>query len=96
MGYAHYGTPMGPAGYGITDVCYQKGCSETINRGLAYLCGSTPGYADEYGCGHWFCDQHLYIPPAEVSTLGGGLCNACLLRFDGVGDDDDEGTKVNE
>ena len=95
MGYAHYGTPMGPAGYGITDVCHQEGCSESIDRGLSYLCGSTPGYTDEHGCGEWFCGGHLYMPPAEVSIQGGGLCNNCLLQFDGVDDDEEEGTEVD-
>jgi hypothetical protein len=94
MGYAWYDTPMGPAGYGVGDTCHQDECPESIDRGLSYLCGSTPGRADEHGCGEWFCDQHLYMAPREVSVLGGGLCNKCLLQFDGV-DDDEEGDETD-
>jgi hypothetical protein len=88
MGYAHYGTPMGPAGYGITDVCFEDGCTTKIDRGLSYLCGMTPGRADEHGCGYWFCDAHLYAAPKSID---GYLCNDCTLQYDGVDDDEEEG-----
>jgi hypothetical protein len=92
MGYAHYGTPMGPAGYGITDVCFEDGCTAKIDRGLSYLCGMTPGRADEHGCGHWFCDAHLYAAPEGID--GCYLCNDCTLQYDGV--DDDEGDEMDD
>jgi hypothetical protein len=88
MGYARYDTPMGPAGYAVEDVCHEDGCSAEIDRGLGYLCGSEPGRPDEHGCGKWFCEEHLYIPPAEVKSSGGGLCGACILKYDGVDDED--------
>ena len=63
MGYAHYeiirnGQQI-EAGYAVETVCEKPGCTEKIHRGLAYLCGQTPG-GDEYGCGGYFCDTHLH------------------------------------
>ena len=87
MGYAWYETPMGPGGYAVEDVCFEDGCSEPIDRGLSYLCGTQPGRPDEHGCGHWFCDAHLCVGPEGVN---GYLCNACILKYDGVDDDEDE------
>jgi len=70
MGYAVYDTPRGPAGYGIPDVCHTAGCAERIDRGLGFLCGNQPGAADEYGCGWWFCAEHLYAPvPVAVASV---------------------------
>lgn len=87
MGYGWYETPMGPAGYSVEDVCFEDGCSGAIDRGLSYLCGMQPGRPDEHGCGHWFCDAHLYAAPEGID---GYLCNTCILKFDGV-DDEEEG-----
>jgi len=61
MGYACYDTPRGEAGYGVIDTCHEENCEAGIDRGLGQLCGSTPGEADEHGCGWWFCDEHLYF-----------------------------------
>jgi hypothetical protein len=62
MGYAFYQIwrcgEMIDAGYGVSSVCERNGCVNEINRGLGYLCGKTPG-GDEYGCGGYFCDEHL-------------------------------------
>lgn len=87
MGYAWYDTPMGPGGYAVEDVCFEGECDTTIDRGLSYLCGTTPGRADEHGCGHWFCDAHLYAAPIGID---GYLCNNCTLQYDGVDDDEEE------
>lgn len=87
MGYAWYDTPMGPGGYGVEDVCFEGECGTKIDRGLSYLCGMTPGRADEHGCGHWFCDAHLYAAPIGID---GYLCNNCILQYDGVDDDEEE------
>ncbi|MEE6264933.1 hypothetical protein V2E29_04630 [Streptomyces diastatochromogenes] len=66
MGYARYevfrrGQTI-EAGYDVATTCEQPSCNETIDRGLAHLCGETPG-DDEHGCGGYFCDQHLYMAP---------------------------------
>ncbi len=74
MGYAIYETPMGDAGYAVSDICHEEGCTEKIDRGVAYLCGDQPGYQSEYGCGRWFCGEHMYGGPEE--SLG-GHCRAC-------------------
>lgn len=76
MGYALYEITRNgekiEAGYAVETVCEEDGCEEQIDRGLAHLCGATPG-GDEYGCGGYYCGQHLYggIGPAE------GLCGRC-------------------
>ena len=63
MGYANYEITRNgetiQAGYNVEAVCEKTGCRATIDRGLAFLCGKTPG-GDEHGCGGYFCDQHLY------------------------------------
>lgn len=62
MGYAHYTLPDGrEAGYSVEAECDKDGCTEQIDRGLGYLCGSAPdGWRDfeEPGCGRYFCGQH--------------------------------------
>lgn len=62
MGYARYelyrnGEKI-EAGYAVNAVCDKDGCITKIDRGLAYLCGQTPG-GDEYGCGGYYCADHL-------------------------------------
>lgn len=78
MGYMRYAITRNgeeiEAGYGVETVCEQDGCEEQIDRGLAYLCGETPG-EDGYGCGGYFCGEHLYgALPGEP----GNRCRACL------------------
>jgi hypothetical protein len=77
MGYARYeiyrnGQKI-EAGYDVEAVCEEDGCTETIDRGLAYLCGETPG-GDEHGCGGYYCGNHLYMSLAEGV---GDLCGRC-------------------
>ncbi|MFJ9620539.1 hypothetical protein [Streptomyces sp. NPDC101181] len=64
MGYAQYEITRNgqtiTAGYAVPTTCEEPGCAEEIDRGLAHLCGQTPG-GDEYGCGGYYCDQHLYL-----------------------------------
>ncbi|MFI5938059.1 hypothetical protein [Actinoplanes sp. NPDC051494] len=79
MGYAFYTLADGrEAGYGVTAVCDEKDCTVEIDRGLAYLCGETPG-GDEWGCGDYFCGQHLTllldVPDAPHT------CNRCADRI---------------
>ncbi|MFI1095126.1 hypothetical protein [Streptomyces sp. NPDC020917] len=65
------------AGYGVEAVCEEPGCDEGIDRGLAFLCGVTPG-GDEYGCGGYFCGKHLNIPLAD--DVPGNFCLRCIDR----------------
>lgn len=52
-------------GYGVPAVCDQPDCGESIDRGLSFVCGGEP-YGGEYGCGLYFCGQHLL---GEVESL---------------------------
>jgi len=70
MGYAHYDTPRGPAGYDVEDVCHQPGCTEEIDRGVGYLCGDQPGEDGSYGCGWWFCAEHCCEDIESDATPG--------------------------
>ena len=47
-------------GYGVPATCDFPGCGESIDRGLAYVCGGEP-YGGEHGCGLFFCGEHLLI-----------------------------------
>ncbi|MEU0831279.1 hypothetical protein [Streptomyces sp. NPDC005969] len=77
MGYAFYEItrPNGEtteAGYDVEAVCERNGCEAKIDRGLAYLCGKTPG-GDEHGCGGYFCENDLY---------GDNQCKPCSEAAD--------------
>lgn len=55
-------------GYGVPAFCDHPGCTEEIDRGLAYVCGGEP-YGGEAGCGLYFCGAHLLCHPQ--------LCERC-------------------
>lgn len=79
MGNAHYeinrnGEPI-KAGYLVEAMCDKPDCTNRIDRGIGALCGETPG-GDEYGCGGYFCDQHLYMAPE------GQIGYRCILHRD--------------
>ncbi|RPE44149.1 hypothetical protein EDD90_7379 [Streptomyces sp. Ag109_O5-1] len=82
MGYAHYTISRNgeeiEAGYAVETVCEKTGCKEQIDRGLAHLCGATPG-GDEYGCGGYFCAEHLLGAPVPEAS---GQCEPCSKRYD--------------
>lgn len=77
MGYMHYEITRNgekiEAGYGVETVCERDGCEEQIDRGLAHLCGEVPG-GDEYGCGGYFCGEHLYM---TLDGVLGDRCKSC-------------------
>ena len=78
MGYASYTVHRNgqkiEAGYAVEDTCNEEGCPADIDRGLAYLCGETPG-GDEYGCGGYFCGEHLRFSPREGEPQ---MCKRCI------------------
>ncbi len=77
MGYASYVLADGrEAGYAVDAVCDDKDCAAGIDRGLAYLCGNTPG-GGEFGCGDYFCGGHLFHPAASGHELP-QMCKPCL------------------
>ncbi|MER6778470.1 MULTISPECIES: hypothetical protein [unclassified Streptomyces] len=65
------------AGYGVPDVCNTDGCKTDIDRGLAHLCGKTPG-GDEHGCGGYHCASHLYM---SLDDEVGDLCGQCIAVY---------------
>lgn len=74
MGYARYTLVGGrEAGYAVEATCDEQGCTAKINRGLGFLCGQTPG-GDEWGCGDYFCSEHLYFIGVAGSPQ---LCSRC-------------------
>lgn len=44
-------------GYGVDAQCEHPDCSEEIDRGLGWLCGSMHGDPED-GCGGYFCGNH--------------------------------------
>lgn len=85
MGYAHYTVYRNgqqiEAGYSVGDVCNQPNCTTDIDRGMAYLCGGVPG-GDEWGCGHYFCDAHLYLGIYIELEVVPYLCAACTKVYE--------------
>ncbi|MEY9995872.1 hypothetical protein ABIE67_007904 [Streptomyces sp. V4I8] len=80
MGYAYYEITRNgetiQAGYSVPTDCEEDGCEENIDRGLAHLCGETPG-GDEHGCGGYYCGNHLYMAPGPGMR---DLCRRCCDR----------------
>jgi hypothetical protein len=68
-------------GYGVPATCDQLGCGKPIDRGLAYVCGGQP-YGGEYGCGLFFCTDHLMWPAGEEERGEEQLCQRCLAGQD--------------
>lgn len=83
MGYAYYELYDGrEAGYEVAATCDEPGCAEEIYRGLSFLCGESPAiYAaePEFGCGKYFCFEHLYYPDSAANQA----CCACTKLIDG-------------
>ncbi len=61
-------------GYGVPSMCDHAGCTEQIDRGLAYVCDGQP-YGGSKGCGLYFCAKHMLIGDPQ-------LCNRCDLGDD--------------
>lgn len=45
-------------GYGVPAACDHPGCGESIDRGLACVCGGEP-FGGDHGCGLFFCTRHM-------------------------------------
>jgi hypothetical protein len=57
-------------GYGVPAICDDPECAESIDRGLAYVCGGEP-YGGDIGCGLYFCEPH------HNGGTSGRLCRRC-------------------
>ena len=63
-------------GYGVPCKCDYPKCNKKIDRGLSYVCGGEP-YGGEYGCGLYFCSEHLaYRTPKNEEKLI-QMCHRC-------------------
>lgn len=94
MGYAYYKSHGRHLGYGVLATCDYRGCSQEIDRGLGYLCGTSPHdiikrWSEEPGCGRYYCSKHLgWVGPrggcSHKSKLSWGKDLSCLqLNEDG-------------
>lgn len=84
MGYQIYEIDGRDCGYGVPAWCDHPDCTEEIDRGLAYVCGSEPA-GGEHGCGLYFCEAHRFMaevvganPRIEREYVE--LCERCYLE----------------
>lgn len=77
-GVSHDGRKIG---YSVDAECDKPGCTEKIDRGLAFLCGdlSEVLHGSGYGCGKYFCHSHLFFADlgGEPKIRGVSLCEDC-------------------
>lgn len=66
-------------GYGVPAICDKPGCKAEIDRGLSYVCGSDP-YGGEFGCGMFFCGEHLLYREPKGSGRYIQLCPRCFAH----------------
>lgn len=69
MGWAHGVVKGVDVGYGVPDICHERGCEELIDRGQAHMCGGLDShwFGGDEGCGGFYCGSHA----------GGKLCLVC-------------------
>lgn len=63
-------------GYGVPAICDQPKCTAEIDRGLSFVCGGDP-YGGDYGCGLYFCSQHLFYRQPRGAESHIQLCPRC-------------------
>jgi len=65
-------------GYGVPSICDHPDCNKEINRGLSYVCGGE-AYGGEYGCGLFFCENHLGTKFADndEDIIMDNICDRC-------------------
>lgn len=66
-------------GYGVPAFCDHPGCYKTIDRGLSYVCGGDM-YGGEYGCGLYFCGEHLFAHKFRGSDGYHFYCKRCIAH----------------
>jgi hypothetical protein len=67
-------------GYGVTAYCDAPKCNEEIDRGLSYVCGGQEPYGGEYGCGLYFCSNHLFYHKFRYAERSGEFCKRCIAH----------------
>lgn len=63
-------------GYGVPAVCDHPRCNKEIDRGLSFVCGGEP-FGGEYGCGLYFCYEHLRYRKPRGSDREAQFCARC-------------------
>ncbi len=63
-------------GYGVPAICDHPKCNKKIDRGLSFVCGGDP-YGGEYGCGLYFCEEHLSYRKPRGADGPVQLCPRC-------------------
>lgn len=75
MGYGTYERHDGRmGGYNVQAVCDLPGCDTIIDRGMSYLCGSSPDWDGDWTCGGCFCSDHLVFSHTDDA---GQMCPDC-------------------
>jgi len=69
-------------GYGVEAECDTEGCHAKIDRGLYHVCGSEP-YGGDYGCGGFFCPDHLTYCKIPNEDKIVQLCDECARKIKG-------------
>jgi hypothetical protein len=59
-------------------VCDEPGCTTGIARGPDHLCGGTPGRNDEFGCGRYFCVEHIDVVMEDGIERQCGRCTGMI------------------
>lgn len=60
----------------VPSICDEPSCDEEIDRGLSHVCGGD-SFGGEYGCGLYFCEDHLVTTTViDVSTWV-DVCERC-------------------
>lgn len=79
MGWANCGTDSKgrQIGYAHEATCDHPGCTEKIDRGLAYACGGMHG-SDSYMCEGYFCPEHLTSVDLTGKVAGMTSATVCL------------------
>lgn len=74
-----------PIGYGFPAECDHPGCKETIDRGLAYVCGLMHG-SDKYSCERYFCQEHRSNLIETRRRVPMQICDECFAHLVTDGD----------
>lgn len=97
MGWANCGTDSTgrQIGYAHGATCDHEGCSERIDRGLAYVCGDMHG-TDEVSCEKYFCHDHRqnYVLHDDRTLRVCDACAKALLESEDFTMNEDEGAIV--
>lgn len=81
MGWSYGINPDRPEGdqgigYSVVAKCDKPDCAAEIDRGVSYACGGEH-FGGEYGCGGYFCPDHLKYEFDDKDNMSPQLCFEC-------------------